>query len=108
MRRRSGCTSKRWTSGPPRGCVRTNALAGVSVADFWQSASISRLFFSGFRRRRAHLVAGGLERVALIPVRPLVAIGQGGADLVRGIDVLHDAVQLPRGRVELVAGLVVA
>src|SRR5690606_27208990 len=58
--------------------------------------------------RCQRLVAPGLERVAFVPVRPLLAVGQRAADGVDGLQVLDRAVQLPGRRVVLVGGVVVA
>src|SRR3546814_3040186 len=54
-----------------------------------------------------HLIARGAEGVALVPVRPLVAVDQDAADAVQRLQVLDHAVQLPAVGV-LVARLVVA
>src|SRR3546814_3280925 len=42
-----------------------------------------------------HLIARGAEGVALVPVRPLVAVDQDAADAVQRLQVLDHAVQLP-------------
>src|SRR5690606_41054337 len=61
----------------------------------------------GLLRARPRRVARGLEGIAFVPVRPLVAVGQGPADLVQQLQVLDHAVPAP-AVVDLVAGLVVA
>src|SRR5690606_37100151 len=88
----------RWGSGTSPGsgwCPRAEAGPGAA-ARAAPRASASR----------AHRVAGRLEGVAFVPVRPAAAIGQVAADAVQHLEVLDDAVQVP-GRVELVGGLVV-
>src|SRR3546814_18292625 len=54
-----------------------------------------------------HLIARGAEGVALVPVRPLVAVDQDAADAVQRLQVLDHAVQLPAVAV-LLPRLVVA
>src|SRR5690606_18064495 len=61
----------------------------------------------GLLRARPRRVGRGLEGLAFVPVRPLVAVGQGPADLVQQLQVLDHAVPAP-AVVDLVAGLVVA
>src|SRR5690606_40094241 len=68
---------------------------------------ISTLDAPGLLRARPRRVARGLEGIAFVPVRPLVAVGQGPADLVQQLQVLDHAVPAP-AVVDLVAGLVVA
>src|SRR3546814_4033606 len=54
-----------------------------------------------------HLLARRAEGVALVPVRPLVAVDQDAADAVQRLQVLDHAVELPAVGI-LVARLVVA
>src|SRR5690606_34675503 len=95
------------------GTPRAGAMA-ARLADPNARGAVFRLvsgnFFRAGRRRgrRAHGIARRLERVAIVPVRPLPAVGQRPADRFDGLQVLDDAVQLPGRGVVFVAGLVVA
>ena len=60
------------------------------------------------RLRRHQLVAGGAERVGLVPVRPGVVVGELLADAVDRVQHREDPVQFPGRGVVLVAGLVIA